>query len=174
MVFYIILAEISFWIFIAAGLMARYLFKKSRLSLWLLGATPLIDALLIILTVMDLKNGGEAQFAHALATIYIGVSIAFGKQMIHWADDQFQYFILKTKRRPPKTQGIEKGKKEVKGWLRHLLAYIIGGGCMGAMIWLLPETNTEAIFNTWRVWSLALLIDFVISFSYLLFPSHSK
>ncbi|MFS0639141.1 hypothetical protein AB1K84_25035 [Mesobacillus foraminis] len=130
----IILTEIGFWIFILAGLVMRYLLKKEKLSLWLFGMTPLIDLLLLLFTAFDLKNGADANFAHGLVAIYIGVSIAYGKQMIRWADRQFQYYFLKIDNRPKKLYGRERGKKEMLGLFRHLMAFIIGGAFLGGMI----------------------------------------
>lgn len=173
--FFIILAEISYWIFILLGLVTRYIIKQEKLSIWLFGATPLIDLMLLIFTVFDLKNGTEATFAHALAAIYIGVSIAYGKQMIKWADIQFQYYFLKIDNRPAKLFGIERGKKEMEGFFKHLIAYLIGGIFLVGMIYFLNNaTNTENLMATWRIWSIILGIDFLISFSYILFPTSKK
>lgn len=39
----IILAEISFWIFIVAGLFARYVWKREKLSWYFFAMVPMID-----------------------------------------------------------------------------------------------------------------------------------
>lgn len=173
--FFIILAEISFWIFILLGLMTRYIIKQGKLSIWFFGATPLIDFTLLILTIFDLKNGADATMAHGIAAIYIGVSIAYGKQMIKWADIKFQYYFLKIDNRPAKLYGMERGKKEIRDFFKHLIAYLIGGTFLWGMIYFLGnKTNTENLMNTWRIWSTILGIDFIISISYLLFPTKKK
>lgn len=173
--FLIIFAEIAFWVFIIIGLITRYVFKKEKLSIWLLAATPLIDVFLLIFTFFDLKNGEEANVVHALAAIYIGVSIAFGKQMIKWADIKFQYYFLKIDNKPAKLYGVERGKKELQGFFRHFIAYIIGATIIGGMNYLLGDsTDTKALMATWRTWSIILGIDFLISVSYYLFPTSKK
>lgn len=173
--FLIILAEICFWIFILLGLVTRYTFKKEKLSIWLLGATPLIDLMLLVFTVFDLKNGKEATLVHALAAIYIGVSVAFGKQMIRWADIKFQYYFLKIDNRPEKLFGMERGKKEIGGFFKHLIAYFIGATIIVGMNYFLSNaTDTEKLLDTLRTWSIILAIDFLISVSYLLFPTTKK
>ncbi|QOR66445.1 hypothetical protein IM538_22230 [Cytobacillus suaedae] len=173
--FLILLAEVCFWIFIVVGLITRYIFKKEKLSIWLFGATPLIDLFLLVFTVIDLKNGAQATFVHALAAIYIGVSIAFGKQLIKWADSQFKYYVLKIDERPGKLYGVERGKKEIEGFFRHVLAYLIGGALIMGMHYLSRNTtDTEALLGTLRTWSVVLGIDFLISFSYYLFPNSKK
>ncbi|MCA1032446.1 hypothetical protein LCL95_15530 [Bacillus timonensis] len=173
--FLIILAEVCFWVFIVLGLVARYVFKKENLSIWLFASTPIIDLLLLVFTVLDLKNGEVATFIHGLAAVYIGVSIAFGKQMIKWADINFQYYFLKEDNRPAKLFGIERGKKEIKGFLKHLFAFIIGATILAGMNYFLRDyTNTVTLMTTLRIWLIILGIDFIISMNYFLFPTSTK
>lgn len=87
----IIASEILFWLFIFAGLFARYVLKWKRIGIILLFCTPLIDLFLLMATIIDLKNGETAHFVHALSAVYIGVSVAFGRRMIQWADEHFSY-----------------------------------------------------------------------------------
>lgn len=102
----IIACEIGFWIFVISGLVARYIFMKKKLSSILLICTPLVDIILLVATYIDLLNGAVADFIHGLAAIYIGVSVAFGKQMIAWADRQFAYRFA----------GAPRPKKNKKIW----------------------------------------------------------
>lgn len=170
MIKWIIAAEILFWIVILAGLFARYVLHQKRLSIVLFLLTPLIDLALIALTVVDLRSGAVATTAHGISVIYIGVSIAYGKKMIAWADEKFQTYILKKASTKKLLYGIEKGLYELKMWGRHVLAYAIGSAIFWLMITFLNANSIEALFNVWRIWSLALLIDGGISLSYLLFP----
>lgn len=169
MLFWIIAAEIAFWIVIVAGLFSRYILNLKKLSIFFFLLTPIIDLALLILTAIDLKSGATASTAHGVAAIYIGVSIAYGKSMIAWADSKFQSWILK---KPSKKKGLfgkEKAKYEVKMWFRHLLSYVIGGSLLGLMILYVGEGAT-ALFQVLRVWTIVLIIDFIISFSYFIFP----
>ncbi|SDD02085.1 hypothetical protein SAMN05421663_10610 [Terribacillus halophilus] len=171
----IILCEIGFWIFIAAGLIARYVFKLPKVGLILLSATPLIDLVLLAATSFDLARGATATIAHAIAAVYIGVSLAYGKSMIRWADQRFAYYIIKQGEKPKKLYGKEHALKEVKGWLQHVLAYIIGAGLLFAVIfWIDDAERTAALTSVLRIWSIVLGIDFLISFSYILFPKKEK
>lgn len=88
---FIVACEIGFWVFVLAGLVARYIFHKQRLGALLFICTPVVDVLLLIATVIDLKNGSMATTVHGIAAIYIGVSVAFGHRMIKWADERFAY-----------------------------------------------------------------------------------
>ena len=173
MIGYLIIAcEVLFWVFVLAGLVARYVFKQKKLGALLLICTPLVDLLLLLFTFIDLKNGAMATSVHGIAAIYIGVSIAFGHQMIKWADERFAYIFA----------GGEKPKKKIKygkvyarhertGWYRHLLAWCIGSACLVAIIYLVNNSEqTEALFGTLRLWSIVLVADFLFSFSYTIFP----
>ncbi|MED3764362.1 hypothetical protein [Ureibacillus terrenus] len=175
MLFWIIAAEIAFWIVIISGLYSRYILKRNQLSLFFFILTPVIDFALLVLTAADLKSGAPASFAHGLAAVYIGVSIAFGKSMIAWADRKFQSRILQKPLQHRELFGRAKAVYEMKMWGRHLIAYLIGCLLLGAMI--LYVGIGEKTFPLLRVlsgWTLVLLIDFLISFSYVIFPKRES
>lgn len=56
---------------------------------------PILDAVLFLAAAADLYRGAAATMAHAVAAVYIGVSVAFGKSMIQWADERFRYYVVK-------------------------------------------------------------------------------
>ncbi|MFG6149220.1 hypothetical protein [Halobacillus sp. B23F22_1] len=172
----IIVCEIGFWVFVLAGLIARYLFKKEKLGALLLICTPIVDIILLAATVADLKNGAVATTVHGIAAVYIGISIAYGHQLIQWADERFAYWFAEGQKPDSKKKfGIEHARKERQGWYRHVLAWVIGGALLGAIIlYINNSSQTEALFRTLQVWSFVLVIDFVISFSYTLMPRKEK
>ena len=168
----IVCCEILFWVFIVAGLIVRYGFRREKLGFRLMAMSPVIDIVLLVLTVFDLSRGSTATIAHGLAAIYIGVSLAFGKQMIAWADERYRRFIL---REQVSRERISKARKERNGFYRHVLAFLIGGALLGAMIlWLGDAEQTESLLRTLQLWGLVLVIDGVISMSYTVFPARSK
>ncbi|WP_294751617.1 hypothetical protein [uncultured Exiguobacterium sp.] len=168
----IVCCEILFWVFIVAGLIVRYGFRREKLGFRLMAMSPVIDIVLLLLTVFDLSRGSTATLAHGLAAIYIGVSLAFGKQMIAWADERYRRFIL---REQVSRERISKARKERNGFYRHVLAFLIGGALLGAMIlWLGDAEQTESLLRTLQLWGLVLVIDGVISMSYTVFPARSK
>ncbi|MHC0037626.1 2TM domain-containing protein [Pseudoneobacillus sp. C159] len=168
----IVACEIGFWLFVIAGLVTRYIFKQKKPGAILLWCTPIIDLLLIIATILDLRNGGEATILHGLAAYYIGMTIAFGKRMIHWADERFAYkFSDGPKPTKRVTFGVEHARMERKGWYRHLQGWAIGNGMLGIMILLVGDkSRTEALLNILFLWTVILVIDFLVSFSYTIFP----
>ena len=167
----IIVCEIGFWIVILLGLMTRYIFKREKLGLFFLALTPVIDLILLIVTATDLYNGAEATQIHAIAAIYLGVSIAFGKSMIQWADERFLYYIQKQGEKPIRKIGMEYARHSMKGTMQHLLAYIIGGFLLFILIYFINDpSRSEVLSSTLKFWGIILGIDFVISTSYFLWP----
>ncbi|MDZ5471421.1 hypothetical protein SM124_06635 [Bacillus sp. 31A1R] len=169
---FILACEIGFWIFVLAGLVARYIFKQVKLSTFLLLCTPVIDLFLIIATVIDLKNGATATFFHGVAAYYIGMTIAFGKRMIQWADVRFAYKFANGPKPPEKIKhGREHAKRERQGWYRHALGWVVGNVMLLSMILIVGDKErTEELFNVMSLWALILAVDFIVSFSYTLFP----
>lgn len=171
----IITCEISFWVIILLGLTTRYLFKREKLGFFFLALTPVIDLILLIVTSTDLYNGAIATNVHAIAAIYLGSSIAFGKTMIRWADEQFRYYIQKEGTKPKRKTGWAHARHSMKGSLQHLLAYVIGATFLVVMIYLVNDpSRTEVLAGTLKVWALVLGIDFVISASYFIWPRPDK
>jgi hypothetical protein len=171
----IVACEIAFWVVIILGLVTRYVFKLNKLGFVLLALTPLIDIILLIITGIDLFNGATATQSHAIAAIYIGVSIAFGKSMIQWADERFQYYVTKQGPKPVARFGMDYAKHYFKGWGRHLLSYLIGAGLLLGMIYFINDpTRTEALSGILQIWSLVLGVDFLISISNFIWPKKEK
>ncbi|MFI5892019.1 hypothetical protein ACIA5D_18110 [Actinoplanes sp. NPDC051513] len=172
MVAVIIACEIGFWVLLVAGLAARYVLRARRVSTALLLAVPAVDVVLLAVALIDLLNGGEADPAHGLAAVYIGTSVAFGAQMIGWADQRFAHRFAggPPPVKPPRT-GPEHAARERRQWTRHLLAYVIGAAVLGVFTALAGDLDrVRPLWSVLGVWTLVLVIDFMISFSYTLFP----
>lgn len=171
----IVACEIAFWIVIVSGLFVRYVFKRNKLGLFLLALTPVIDLILIVITSIDLYRGAVATQAHGIAAVYIGVSIAFGKSMIEWTDERFQYYLMKKGPKPKKRFGMDYAKHYVKGWLRHVVAYAIGAVFLAGMIYLIQDpSRTEVLSGILKTWSLILGVDFLITVSNFIWPKQKK
>jgi hypothetical protein len=168
----IIACEIGFWAFVAAGLFCRYILKAKQLGAILLICTPLIDLVLLAATAIDLRNGATANFFHGLAAVYIGVSVAFGRRMIRWADERFAHrFAGGPKPSTKPKYGKEHARHERQMWYFHLLAWGIGCALLGGLIWIVGDfSRTSELAVMVLRWSIILLIDFLWSFSYSIWP----
>ncbi|NGZ78159.1 hypothetical protein [Saccharibacillus alkalitolerans] len=168
----IIGCEVGFWVLVAAGLAARYLLKQRKLGALLLLLTPVVDLVLLAATVIDIRGGAEVNFMHGLAAVYIGATVAYGHRMIKWADERAAYRFAGGERpkKGPK-RGREHAAAERKGWYRHLLAWTVGSALLAIMILLISDADRAAPLKQWIVyWALILGVDFLISFSYSLWP----
>jgi hypothetical protein len=172
----IVAAEVAFWLLLLAGLVMRYWLGKPRLGLALLIATPFVDLLLLAVTTIDLRRGGEAALPHALAAVYIGVSAAWGHGIIGWADARFAHRFAggPAPAHPPRT-GSAHAARERREWLRHLLAWAAGTSLLGLGVLVVGDPErTSPLLSVAALWTLVLAIDFVISFSYTLWPRAVK
>lgn len=168
----IVACEIGFWLFLLAGLVCRYLLKRQHLSAVLLAMAPAVDLVLLVVSVLDLRDGGVATAAHGLAAIYIGVSVGFGHRMLRWADTRFAHRFAGGPPPTPKPKyGVQRAAYERSGWYAHLRAWLVGSALLGlAIVAIHDASRTEALLNTLQLWTFILAIDAVISFSYTLFP----
>lgn len=165
MVTAIVIAEVAFWVLIVLGLVSRYLLGRRRLGLALLAAVPGVDALLLLAVVIDLIGGATAEQAHALAAVYLGVSLAFGHSMIAWADVRFAHrFAGGPAPEPRPTSSEGRTRRERRGWLRHATAWAIGSGLMLLITLAVGDADrTQAFTSTAGIWTVVLIIDGVFS-----------
>jgi hypothetical protein len=172
MIALIVACEIGFWVLLVAGLAARYLLRARTLSRVLLICVPLVDVVLLAATAIDLRRGGQAGFTHGLAAVYIGVSLAFGHQLIGWADQRFAHRFAggPAPVRPPRT-GRAHAAHERRQWLRHTLAYAIAAATLAVLTLVIGDLGrTVPLWAIMAPWSVGLVIDFIVSFSYTLSP----
>lgn len=156
----IILAEVLMWVCIGLVIFARYKLENKPLSIFFFLLMIVVNIVLLILTSLDLKNGGDATFAHGLAAIYIGISIAFGRSMIRYADNLYKEYILKywvQKEKPTE-------KQKVMTTAQHLLAYVIGASLLYAMIeYVNDASQTKILISFIKIWTIVMAIDLGIT-----------
>ena len=172
MIALIVACEIGFWVLLGGGLAARYLLRARRLSTALLVAVPLVDVVLLAATAVDLRRGAEAGFERGLAAVYIGVSLAFGHQLTSWADQRFAHRFAggPAPVRPPRT-GRAHAARERRQWLRHLLAFAVAATVLAVLTLIVGDlSRTVPLWAVMAPWSMALVIDFIVAFSYTLSP----
>ena len=145
----IVAAEIAFWLLLISGLAARYVFGLPRLGLALLVETPLVDLALLGAMTIDLRRGGEAALPHALAAVYIGVSVAWGERIVDWADARFAHrFAGEPAPEPSPRTGRRHAARQRREWLRHLRAWSTGTALLGLGVLVVGELErTEALLN---------------------------
>jgi hypothetical protein len=166
----IIACEILFWVFIVAGLCARYLMRRRRAGAVLLALAPVADVVLLAATAIDLATGGEATFAHGLAALYLGLSVAYGHTMIRWADRWFAYRFVGGPR-PAKLYGREYTIACWRDVLRTLLAAAITAAVIGALALVAGDpVRAEPLLALLPVVGVLCAIDLIWAVSYTFSP----
>lgn len=84
-------AEIAFWVFLVAGLLTRYVARRERASRALLLCVPLVDVLLLVFVVVDVAGGAPPSTGHALAAVYLGATVMFGRSVVEWVDVRLRH-----------------------------------------------------------------------------------
>lgn len=142
--------EVGFWVILGAGLAARYLLRRQRVSTVLLVGVPVTDVVLLAATAVDLSRGATATFAHGLAAAYLGFSVAFGPSMVRWADVRFAHrFAGGPAPVPPPRYGAARTRHEWREWVKALVAWAIAVALLGAAILLVGDAARTAELQGW-------------------------
>lgn len=150
LIFTIVFCEVAFWVFLVVGLGFRYILKWDRLSRALLYSIPLIDLVLLSATVIDLRAGAVATFAHGLAAAYLGFTLAFGKITINWADRAFaRRFANGPAEVVPPSHGLALFKHELKWFGRCILACAITMSLAYLAILLVNDESKTEELEAW-------------------------
>jgi hypothetical protein len=176
----IIGCEIGFWVLLGLGLASRYLWNMRRLSTALLLAVPLVDVVLLVAAVVDMRGGAEADLGHGLAAAYIAYSIVFGHRTIKWADAKFAHRFADGPEpwRPP-AGGMARAWYEWGIWLRIVVAYGIACALLFGLVWIVDDSSRTGALTAFMLDLLKVpLVAVLWPVSYTLFPKkvsdHSK
>ncbi|MFD9794057.1 hypothetical protein ACFWXK_24265 [Streptomyces sp. NPDC059070] len=168
----IVVCEVGFWVLLAGGLALRYFAKMPRASVAVLLCEPLLEALLLVVTVIDLKNGADPDWKHGLAAVYIGFSVAMGHSMVKWADARFAHRFAGG---PPPAKapagGAARTAYEWRTAGRWTLAAVLAIALLQAGVWYVGGDGDVSSLRMWQQRMLWLIgINLVIAVSYTLFP----
>lgn len=170
----IIGCEIAFWVVLAAGVFARYVAGAPRVGLVLLAAVPLIDLILLIASTVDLQRGATAEWAHGLAALYLGFSVAYGHELVRWADG-WAAFLAGKGPRPTKRYGREHAAWALKDIGRAVLACAIAVLLLWAAIWYVDDPARTAALSDWyRIVGLVVAIMVIIDLSDVFWPRRPR
>jgi hypothetical protein len=119
-------AEVAFWVVLGLGLLARYVLRRPGLSRVLLLGVPLVDLALLVLVGLDLAGGTEPGRPHALAGLYLGLTVAFGHPLVRWADARFAHRFRGTPLPPKPAKGTREHVRSLwVEWARVVAAAAI-------------------------------------------------
>jgi hypothetical protein len=170
----IIGCEIAFWLVLAAGVFARYVAGAPRVGLVLLAAVPLVDLVLLIASTVDLRSGATAEWAHGLAALYLGFSVAYGHELVRWAD-RWAAFLAGKGPRPTKRYGREHARWAATDIGRAVLAGAIAVLLLRAAVWFVDDpSRTAALADWYRIVGLVVVITVIIDLSDVIWPRRAR
>jgi hypothetical protein len=159
----IVACEIGFWVLLGAGLLARYGLHRPRLGAVLLICVPLVDLILLVAGVLDLRGGAEPSAAHGLAAVYIGFSVGFGHRTIAAMDRRVahRYAGGPAPARVPKS-GPVRVAHEWDLWRRALTAWLVALALLGAAIGIVGDDSRTGPLVGWAVQLTVVLLAWLL------------
>jgi hypothetical protein len=170
----IIACEAGFWVLLGAGLAVRYLLRMRRTGVALLLGEPLLEVVLFVVTVIDLKRGAEPSWEHGLAAVYIGFTVAYGHYTIRRLDGHAAHRLAGAPAPPkPPRYGMARARHEAKLWLRTVLAAAVACVLLQAAIRYVGDGGTESLRAFQWVALRAAVIHGLIALTYVLWPKRA-
>ncbi|WP_436738955.1 hypothetical protein [Streptomyces sp. BBFR102] len=172
----IVICEVGFWALLAAGLGLRYLARMPRTGAAVLLCEPLLEVVLLLVTVLDLRAGAAPDWKHGLAALYIGYTVAFGHYTVRWLDGHARHRLAggPPPVKPPRF-GAARTRHEVKLWLRTVLGAGVAAALLQIGVWYVGDPERTASLASWQgVAGRAVLIHGLIALSYALWPKKPK
>ncbi|MGY0058367.1 hypothetical protein ACWY4P_17735 [Streptomyces sp. LZ34] len=172
----IVASEVGFWVVLLGGLCVRYVLRKPRAGAALLACVPLLDVVLLVATVIDLRRGAEPSTAHGLAAVYLGFSVAYGHYMITWADGRFAHRFAggPPPVKPPK-YGVARVRHEWRLWRMTLIAAAIAVAVLQMCVWLIGDGDSTGSMVAWQLQMLKVAgIHLLIAVGYTVWPPKEK
>ncbi|WP_262701578.1 MULTISPECIES: hypothetical protein [Streptomyces] len=172
----IIACEVGFWVLLALGILLRYVAKMPKASTVVLLCEPVLEVVLFVTTVIDLRNGAEPDWKHGLAAVYIGYSAALGHSTVKWVDARVAHrFFGGPPPVKPAKYGAARTLHEWKTAGRWVLAAVIAMALLQGGIWYVGDDGEIGSLRDWQLKMLFLIgINVAIALSYTLFPKRER
>ncbi|MDV8076757.1 hypothetical protein R4P47_09340 [Rhodococcus sp. IEGM 1370] len=145
----IAICEIGFWALVIGGLCLRYLALMRRASTITLALLPALDLVLIGAVALDLHRGGDVEFAHRLAGIYLGWTVVFAHSTVAWLDVRFAHRFAggPAPVKAPKT-GPQAYRNEIRGFVKWLVAATIALVITYGLAYTVADSEQAAALKT--------------------------
>ncbi|MER7398842.1 hypothetical protein ABT381_25425 [Streptomyces sp. NPDC000151] len=170
----VVLCEVGFWVLLAVGLALRYLARMPRTGAAVLLMEPLLELVLLVVTVLDLRNGAQADWKHGLAAVYIGFTVGYGHYTIRWADAHVAHRFGGGPKPPGAGYGRARAVHEWKLWLRTVVMGVVAAGLLQAAIWYVGDGDTASL-RSWQATVARIVgIHGLIALTYTIWPKKPK
>ncbi|WP_284581684.1 hypothetical protein [Streptomyces sp. 2P-4] len=167
----IVACEVGFWVLLAAGLALRYFARMPRLGAAVLLCEPLLELVLLVVSTLDLRNGGEPSWKHGLAALYIGYTVGFGHYTVKWLDRHAAHRFAGGPKPPGPKYGRERARHEAKLWLRTVAAGAVALALLEAAILYVGDAGDTSGLRGWQFGALrAVAIHGIVAATYWIWP----
>jgi hypothetical protein len=170
----IVACEVGFWIAVLGGLTLRSVAGMPRLGAAVLVLAPVLDAVLLVVTAIDLRAGGTATWEHGLAALYIGFSVTYGHRMMRWADRHLAR--LRTGQAlPAKPLGWAYTRKCWADVVRTVIAAALSAAVLAGLIaWGGPGTpGIEPLVAWFPVLGVVVAVELLWALGYTVWPKRA-
>lgn len=172
----IVVAEVGFWVLLAAGLLLRYAARMPRTGAAVLLCEPALEVVLFVVTVVDLRNGAAPDWKHGLAAVYIGFTATHGHYLVKWADGHVAHRFAGGPRpvKPPR-YGMARAVHEWKLAARAVAGAAIAAALLQLAVWYVGDAGRVESLRAWQAkMGLVTGISLIIALSYTVFPKQPK
>jgi len=195
----VIVAEILFFVLFGAFFIMKYWFNKPRIGYVFIVLLILNELFIALIAIYDYVETGKVSSFQVITVLFFIYLISLGKKDFLQLERFFKRKIAIWKGEPvpelphkeihkQEQYGKMHAKEERKGWYSHLLIFIIAQlifiNMSGFAGW--QEFSLNRLKNTFQiyednkinhansVWGIILIIDFIWSFSYTIWPKKKK
>ncbi|MED4651483.1 hypothetical protein [Bacillus pseudomycoides] len=191
--YFLIGAEIVFWISAIGFFLLRYGFRLRKAS-FIAGIVLLLnEVFILVLGVMDYYETGKFSNFQIITLVILLYALFYGKKDLKKLDIRVQKLVARWRNEPlthieePLEQltGWAYTKQEIGEWSLHLVLFIVVHIVFFFMYGFVPIEQwgnwlekgivlNEAANRVSQVWGIVFLVDTVITFSYVFFPKKEK
>ncbi|SFS53779.1 hypothetical protein [Marininema halotolerans] len=186
--FLLIGMEVTFWLSLMGFFITRYWFQLKKISRVSFAIFIGNEVAIFTLGVLDYINTGKVTNYQVIILILLIYALTSGKKDFRKLDAFIERKIKQwrgektealTSITPPEEIGkpdMDYAKREVKTWLKHVILFLIAQIIFLFLTYLqaIPSQANQVISGILDVWTVILVIDTVISLSYLVFPRKKK
>lgn len=189
--FFLLGAEVSFWVLSVAFLLLRYLLDLDRASFVVLALIVLDNLFIAGLGFLDYLRTGEFAAYQLVALAIIAYGLTFGKRDFRRLDRYMKRKVAGWRGEAPSPPAEpqakaaaprHKAEKERRRFYWHLAVFVVGQAMLYAVgeSWLAAQfagaapEDPSALMSAGRVWVVVLVVDAIWSFSYTVFPKRAE
>ncbi len=182
-VIFLMASEVIFLVFVSLALLFRYWFRLKKASLAAFIIVILNELAVLVIGVLDYIEVGTFSQFQMIIVIFIIYALIFGKSDFKKLDRWIQKKVARMKGEPipdfgeePARQlyGKEHAREERKGFYKHLLLFVVVHICFAILFAFVKLDDNNLLAGISNIWTKVLIIDFIWSFSYTIWPKKEK